>query len=371
MPADWERLAETLLGHSIRLQPGEALLIESFDLGDHPLVRSLLRGAVRRRGRVLLESRFTPLLREAIGGGTEASVALWAASDLARINRVDACLILRGDSSPFELASISPLAWNRYGEGYLRPVHWEVRIPSKRWCLARLPGPGLAQQAGMSLDLLEQRYWDAVLLDYDRLDRSLRPLADRLDRACAVHIVAPDTNLRFSIEGVPAVACAGRRNLPDGEVYTAPVAGTLQGTIRFNTPTFYQGSAFEGISITFRAGRAVESSCRVGDPTRLARILAADDGAGAAGEWAIGCNPFWTWPVGDPLFDEKIAGSHHLAIGFAYPDADNGNRSRIHWDLVQRLDPKFGGGSIELDGETLVADGRFIPPELEALNPAT
>jgi aminopeptidase len=369
MPDRWERLAETLLGHSLRLQPGETLLIESFDLGDHPLIHALISLATHRRARVLIESRFTPILRETIKFASDDGIESWAASDLERLSKVDACLMIRGDVSPFELTEVSPLAWNRYNHLYLRPVHWETRIPLKRWCLTRVPGPALAQQAQMTLDSLVGRFWDAVDLDYVRLERTMQPLTERLIQAGQVRIQAPGTDLSFSIAGVPAVPCSGRRNLPDGEVYTAPVLGTMRGVIRFNTRTFYQGIAFEGIEIAFEEGRCVSVDCRSGDLRRLIRILDADEGARVVGEWAIGCNPLWSWPVGDPLFDEKIAGSHHFALGFAYPDADNGNRSRIHWDLVQRLDHEHGGGRIELDGQPLVVDGLFVVAELEALNP--
>lgn len=370
MIADWDRLAETLLGHSLGVRPNEALLVESHDLGAHPLVRALLAGAARRRARVLLDSRFTPLVGEAIRSSSPDSLELWAASDLDRLARVDAVLILRGDCSPFELAEVAPAAFNRYAESYLKPVHWDVRIPSKRWCLVRLPGPALAQQCGLGLDRLEAAYRDAVFLDYPRFLRSLEPLAERLGAAREVRISAPGTDLRFSVAGLPAVACDGRRNLPDGEVYTAPVLDSVEGTIRFNVPSFYQGTVFDGIAIEFRAGRAVGVDCARGDRTRLRRILDADEGSSRVGEWAIGCNPFWTHPTGEAIFDEKMAGSHHLALGFAYPDADNGNRSRIHWDLVQRLEAEHGGGSIELDGRPLMVDGRFVEEELALLDPA-
>ncbi len=369
MIADWERLAETLLGHSLRIESGDAILIESFDVGHHPLIMALQRGASRRGGHVLIESRFTPSLCESIRSASVESLDLWAAAELDRLARVDAVLMIRGDSSPFELSEIPPSAWNRYAERYLKPVHWDVRISRKRWCLVRLPGPFLAQQAGLSLNRLTSSYWDAVQLDYPRLGRSLAPLVERLARASGVRIEAPGTDLRFSIAEVPAVACDGRKNLPDGEVYTAPVLDSVEGKIRFNVPTFYQGSSFDGIAITFEGGRAVDATCTRGDPRRLRRILDADEGASRVGEWAIGCNPLWIHPTCDALFDEKIAGSHHLALGFSYPDADNGNRSRIHWDLVQRLDPESGGGSLFLDDHPLLIDGRFVPAELEPLNP--
>jgi aminopeptidase len=227
----------------------------------------------------------------------------------------------------------------------------------------------MAQQAGMSTDAFEVFYFDACNLDYSRMQRLLRPLVARMEAAREVHIRGPETDLRFSIAGIPVVACAGEMNIPDGEVFTAPVRDSIEGHVRFNAPTIYQGSSFDGVRLEFAQGRIVQADCTGGDLKKLRRILQSDSGASYVGEWSIGCNPMILEPMRDILFDEKIAGSFHLTPGNAYDEADNGNRSKIHWDLVQIQRPEYGGGTISFDGEPIRVDGKFVPEELQALDP--
>jgi aminopeptidase len=158
-------------------------------------------------------------------------------------------------------------------------------------------------------------------------------------------------------------------NIPDGEVFTAPVSDSVEGTVRFNTPTVYQGSSYDGVKLAFRKGKIVEADCSNGDAEKLRRILETDEGASYVGEWSIGCNPRVLRPMRDILFDEKIAGSFHLTPGNAYDEADNGNRSKVHWDLVQIQRAEYGGGTIAFDGEPIRVDGKFVDPALAALDP--
>jgi aminopeptidase len=226
----------------------------------------------------------------------------------------------------------------------------------------------MAQQAGMSTEAFENFYFDVCNLDYPRLAKALEPLAERMSRARTVQINGPETELSFSIEGIPVVPCAGEMNIPDGEVFTAPVRDSVEGYVRFNAPTIYQGSSFDGVRLEFRQGRIISADCSGGDVKKLRKILEADEGASYIGEWSIGCNPRVLHPMRDILFDEKIAGSFHLTPGNAYDEADNGNRSKVHWDLVQIQRSEYGGGSIAFDGEAIRIDGRFVPEELKVLD---
>jgi aminopeptidase len=175
--------------------------------------------------------------------------------------------------------------------------------------------------------------------------------------------------LRFSIAGIPVVPCAGEMNIPDGEVFTAPVRDSVEGHVRFNAPTIYQGASFDGVRPGVPRGRIVRADCAGGDVARLRRIFEADEGAAYVGEWSLGCNPRVLHPMRDILFDEKIAGSFHLTPGNAYDEADNGNRSKIHWDLVQIQRADTGGGTIAFDGRPIRVDGLFVPEDLRALDP--
>lgn len=365
----WETLASTLIGHSVKLKKGEILLIETFDLEDTTLPRLLAREAAARGAAAYIETRDQRILRDILAHGNEAMLRAWGAWERNRMESVQAYIGIRGSRNISEMSDIPAARMNLYSEHYLKPVHFECRIKKTRWCVLRAPSPSMAQQAGMSTEAFERFYFDVCNIDYPRLAKALKPLVDRMTAANEVRILGPETDLTFSIRGIPVVPCAGEMNIPDGEAFTAPIRDSVEGTIRFNTPTVYQGSHFDGVRLTFRKGRIVEADCERGDREKLRRILESDEGASHIGEWSIGCNPRILNPMRDILFDEKIAGSFHLTPGNAYDEADNGNRSKIHWDLVQIQRPEHGGGRILFDGEPIRIDGSFVPPELQSLDP--
>ncbi len=365
----WDALADILLNHSTRLQSGETLLVECFDLEDDTLPRLLARKAAYKGANVLIDSKNVRLVREMVRNATEAGMRLIGDIELARMKRVDAYIALRGARNISEMSDVPNDKLALYNTHFITPVHFEQRVKHTKWCVLRLPNASMAQQAGMSTEAFEDFYFDVCNLDYARLEKALRPLVKRMEAAREVHIVAPGTDLTFSIAGIPVVPCAGTMNIPDGEVFTCPVRDSVQGRIKFNTPTIYQGSAFDGISLEFRDGKIVAFDCDGGDKSKLASIFDSDEGARHIGEWSIGCNPRILHAMRDILFDEKIAGSFHLTPGQAYDEADNGNRSKIHWDLVQIQRAECGGGTISFDGVPIRIDGRFVPEELRSLDP--
>ncbi|HWE36206.1 MAG TPA: aminopeptidase [Isosphaeraceae bacterium] len=365
----WDELAEILLGHSTRLAKGETLLVECFDLEDDTLPRLLVRKAALRGAAALVETKETRIIREVVRHASEAQMRALGAYELTRMEMVQAYIGLRGARNVNEMADVPGEKLDLYNTHYMKPVHFERRIKHTKWCVLRLPGPSMAQQAGMSTEAFEDFYFDVCNVDYPRLARALRPLVERMQAAREVRITGPETDLRFSIEGIPVVPCAGEMNIPDGEVFTAPVRDSVEGVIRFNTPTIYLGSSFDGVRLVFDRGRIVEATCAGGDAAKLRQVLDADEGASYIGEWSIGCNPRILRPMRDILFDEKIAGSFHLTPGNAYDEADNGNRSKIHWDLVQIQRREFGGGTIAFDGQPIRIDGHFVPEDLRALDP--
>jgi aminopeptidase len=365
----WDQLAEILINHSTRINAGDALLIECFDLDDSTLPRLLVQKAARKGALPLVETKDTRILRDLIRNGSDAQMRLLGACELYRMERVQAYIALRGARNINEMADVPGEKMNLYNSLFQKPVHYDCRIRKTRWCVLRLPNPSMAQQAGMSTEAFENFYFDVCNLDYPRLARALRPLVERMEAAREVHITGPETDLRFSIEGIPVIPCAGEMNIPDGEVFTAPVRESIEGHVRFNTPTIYQGSSFDGVRLDFAKGKIVGADCTGGDAKKLRRILETDEGASYVGEWSIGCNPRVLNPMRDILFDEKIAGSFHLTPGNAYDEADNGNRSKIHWDLVQIQRTEFGGGTIAFDGVPIRVDGRFVPEDLHALDP--
>jgi aminopeptidase len=365
----WETLADILLDHSTKLVAGEGLLIECFDLEDDTLPRLLVRKAARRGAYALVDTKQMRLVREMVRNASEPLMRAWADSELRRMQGVRAYIGLRGALNVSELADVASDKLELYNALYMKPVHFETRIRNTRWCVLRLPGASMAQLSGMSTEAFEDFYFDVCNIDYPRLARALKPLVARMEAAREVRITGPETDLSFSIAGIPVVPCAGEMNIPDGEVFTAPVRDSVHGHIRFNTPTIYQGSSFDQVRLEFRDGRIVRADCSGGDVEKLRRILSSDEGAAYIGEWSIGCNPRILQPMRDILFDEKIAGSFHLTPGNAYDEADNGNRSKIHWDLVQMQRSECGGGTIAFDGEPVRVDGLFVPQELRALDP--
>jgi aminopeptidase len=206
------------------------------------------------------------------------------------------------------------------------------------------------------------------LIDYEKLYQAEQLLAARMEAADKVRISAPGTELDFSIAGLPAVSCYGRRNVPDGEVYTAPVLNSVNGHVAYNVPSNHWGQTYENIVLEFEHGKIVSADCK-GDTAKLREIFASDEGASYIGEFSFGVNPLLREPVGNTLFDEKITGSIHFTPGRAYAKADNGNRSSLHWDLIQIQRPEYGGGEIWFDGQLIRRDGLFVPQDLQALNP--
>ena len=205
------------------------------------------------------------------------------------------------------------------------------------------------------------------ILDYAKMSRAMDPLINLMERTNRVRITGPGTDLTFSIEGIPAIKCDGHRNIPDGEIFTAPVRESVNGRITYNTPSIYEGFTFETVTFEFKDGKIVKATAN--DSSRVEAILNIDEGARYIGEFAMGVNPYILTPMKDTLFDEKIAGSIHLTPGSCYDECDNGNKSAIHWDLVLIQRPEFGGGEIYFDDQLIRKDGIFTLPELAGLNP--
>ena len=225
----------------------------------------------------------------------------------------------------------------------------------------------MAQQAGMSTEAFEDFYFRVCLQDYRRFVVPMRNLKRLMDKTDEVRITGPGTELRFSLKGMEAIPCGGVHNIPDGEVFSAPVRDSVEGHITYNTPSIYQGIAFDNVFLRFENGRIVEAKANT--TKAINKILDQDEGARHIGEFALGFNPEIRKPMRDILFDEKIAGSFHFTPGQAYEGvADNGNRSQVHWDLVQIQRPDYGGGEIHFDGKLVRKDGQFLPKGLFGLN---
>jgi aminopeptidase len=364
----YSTLASTIIRHSCQLQQGEHILIEAFDIPD-AMVIALIDEARRAGGHAHVAERSTRLMRALQDGAAEEAVATWADCDLHRMKRMQAYVGLRGADNASEMAGIATTQLQRVGRLYNKPVHSDQRVKHTKWVVLRWPSASMAQLAKMSTQAFEDYYFKVCCVDYAAMSRAVEPLVARMRSADKVHIKGPGpTDLRFSIRGVGAVPCAGRCNIPDGECYSAPVRESVEGVLQYNTATLYQGTVYSNVRFEFERGKIVKASCD-GDSERLNSILDADEGARYIGEFSLGFNPSILHPILDTLFDEKIAGSFHFTPGQCYEEAENGNRSQVHWDIVCIQRPDFGGGTVSFDGEVIRRDGLFVASDLAGLNP--
>jgi aminopeptidase len=359
----FDRLAKLLVEYSIRLKPSETVLIEAFDIPDEMTV-ALVR-AVRKAGGVPFAQVYHARVNRALAlEASDRQLNLLASHELARMKKMDAYVALRGSHNITELADVPPDKMQLIGKK-MRPVQ-DQRVKRTKWVVLRWPTPSMAQLAGMSTEAFEDFYFDVCTLDYRKLQPGMKALKRLMEKTNRVEIRAPGTDLTFSIRRIPAIICGGDRNIPDGEVFTAPIKDSVEGQVTFNAPSIYQGTAFDGVRLEFKQGKIIDASSN--ETEKLNKILDSDAGARYIGEFSLGFNPRVFQPMRDILFDEKIAGSFHFTPGQAYEEADNGNRSQVHWDMVSIQRPDYGGGEIYFDGKLIRKDGEFLPKQLQSLN---
>lgn len=361
-------LARTLVEYSVALKAGEHLLINC-TADEEPLAREVIRQAYRLGAFPHLHVSHNRLMKEVLLDYSAEAAKADSAWETARMREMDAYINMVTSDNPLEFSDVPPERMSVRSGKVGREVQQEMVRNHVKWCVAIYPRPMYAYAAGMSLNQFEDYYFKVCCLDYHRLGLEMDKLRDMMERTREVRVVSPGTDVTFSIEGIPKMSSKGERNLPDGEVYTAPVRESLEGTIAFNVPSIWQGFRFERMALTFKQGRVVDA--RANDTARLNAVLDTDEGARYTGEFAFGVNPFLTRPAGMTLFDEKIRGSVHFALGNALDLTDNGNRSAIHWDLVSILREEYGGGTVYFDKVPIQKNGHFLPEELRMLNEQT
>lgn len=361
-------LAQSLVNYSMKVKQGDKVYINYAGASTQDLARQLVKEVYKAGGVPFVHYIDPKLQREQLLHCTEEQMSLLAKIDGAEMEQMDCYVSVRGTENISELADIPSDKMKIYETYYVTPVHHNIRVPKTRWVVLRYPNASMAQLSNTSVEAFEDFYFNVCNLDYAKMGVAMRPLVDYMNRTDRVRIVGPGTDLSFSIKNIPAVPCDGERNIPDGEVYTAPVRDSVNGTLSYNTPAVFQGYTYENISFTFENGKIVKATAN--DTERINHVLDTDEGARYIGEFAIGVNPYVLKPMKDTLFDEKIMGSFHFTPGNCYEDeAPNGNHSAIHWDLVCIQTPEYGGGEIYFDDVMIRKDGRFVVKELECLNP--
>ncbi len=361
------QLAKLLVTHSVQLNPGESCLIQTSEVpGD--LVEAIIEAVYDAGAYPHVKLTLEGVSRSLLLGASEESLASWAACDAYQMERMDAFIGVRGFNNHRELSDVPEAQMKLYMNCYNTPVHQEIRVPKTKWVVLRYPTPSMAYMAGMSTRAFEEFYYQVTTgVDYRTMAKAMEPVKTFLDSSDRVHILGPETDLKFSIKGMTSVPCYGIRNIPDGEIYTAPVLESMQGKVAYNTPSTYQGTTFTGVSFEVKEGKIV--SARANRQERIDAILDTDKGARYFGEFALGVNPSIINPMDETLFDEKIMGSFHLTPGNAYKECFNGNKSSVHWDLVSIQTPQYGGGEIWIDGVLVRRDGVFVHEAFSGLNP--
>lgn len=360
------KMARNILSYSVRLQPGENVMIEVFDSGED-LAAELIKEAYRIGAKPFLSVKNRRLMRELILGTSDAAMEQLASYEAARMKDMQAYVGIRGALNSSDWADVPGDKMKIYQSKWFRTVHSQIRVPKTRWVIMRYPNDAMAQMANMSTEQFEDFYFDVCTLDYAKMDKAMDPLAELMRKTDRVRIKGNGTDLSFSIKDLPVIKCSGQANLPDGEVYTTPVKDSVNGVITYNTPAEYQGYTYENIRLEFKDGKIIKATAN--DTERINQVFDTDEGARYVGEFAIGVNPYVVKPMKDTLFDEKIMGSFHFTPGNSYDDCSNGNKSAIHWDLVCIQTEAYGGGEIWFDDVLVRKDGRFILKELEVLNP--
>jgi aminopeptidase len=352
-------LAELMVNRCLDVQPGWQVSVRASPLA-RPLIREVAR-AIARRGAYYLPrinwgpERFRPDLDWALEAPLELLGEL-PPIESYQVEHEDARLTIRAPEDVHAGAELDPerrRLLQRAGE----PASRRARALEVRWALVEYPTEAAAAEAGMTLDEYTDFIYDACLLDWDAEEERMRRVKERFDAGESVTIRGDGTELTIGIRGREGVLSAGFRNMPDGEVFYCPVEDTAEGVITYaEFPAVYLGHDVVGARLVFREGRVVEASADEGEEF-LRQILATDEGASRLGELGLGCNPRITRFTRNVLFDEKIDGTVHLAVGASYTYAGGKNESAVHWDMVKDLRP---GGELRVDGELVQRDGVWL-----------
>lgn len=359
-------LARNLINYSCKLQPGEKVLIESIGL-ESEFVEELVKQSYAAGAVPFVTIKDRRVDRALLKNASKEQIDMMAKYESMRMSDMDAYIGIRSGMNSTETSDVPSEKMHLYLKYFSEPVHSRIRVPNTKWVILRYPSPAMAQSASMSTEAFEDFYFSVCNLDYAKMSKAMDSLVALMEKTNRVHIKGVGTDLSFSIKGMPAIKCSGEVNIPDGEVYTAPVKNSVNGTISYNTPGLYQGYTYENIKFEFKDGKIVNATAN--NTEKINSVLDTDEGARYIGEFAIGVNPYILSPMKDTLFDEKIMGSIHFTPGNSYDNCSNDNKSAIHWDLVYIQTPSYGGGEIWFDDKLIRKDGMFVIPELYCLNP--
>lgn len=360
-----EKLSSTIVNYSVRVKEGNRVLIQYESNMCNPLIKYLIKDIYKNKGIPfvkLLDNELNSLILE---GADSKTIDEMVKMKTYEVDNFDCFIRICYTENEYEDKDVSSKIRKELGSKSQKAD--DIRINERRWVLLNYPSMIDAYKAHMKYDDFVNYSLDVMNVDYRAMSEKIEPLKELMESTDKVRIVGPDTDITFSIKGMPAIPCCGTANIPDGELYTAPIKNTVNGVITYNTPSPYHGNIFNNIRLEFKDGQIVNCSTTEHEDL-LKEIFDTDEGARYIGEFSLGFNPKITSPMGDILYDEKIMGSLHFTPGRCYEDCDNGNVSSIHWDLVLIQTPEYGGGEIYFDDVLIRKDGKFVIDNLKQLN---
>lgn len=353
-------LAKNLVNFALEVKPGKNVFIDSYDCAND-FTKAIIEEVFKVGAYPFVNNNIQTIMRSLVMGMDEEFINRMLEIDMDEMKKMDYYLAIRKQDNINELSNIPEDKITLFNK-YYGKLHLNCRVPRTRWAVLRYPNASMAQAASMSTEDFEDYYFKVCNLDYSKLSKCMEPLKELMDTTDKVHIIAPDTDLTFSLKNeFMSGLCDGKANIPDGEVCIAPVVESVNGKIKYNMPSTHLGTTFNDIYFEIENGVIVKATA---DKTKeLNLLLDVDEGARRFGEFAIGTNPFIDRGINDILFDEKMTGSLHFT-----PGRGGKNKSQIHWDIVQSHLPKHGGGEIYFDNKLIRKDGAFVIESLKPLN---
>lgn len=360
-----EKLSKVIVNYSLKIKENDRVLITYMSDVSKNLVKLLIKDIVLNKAIPFVKRIDTDINAVLLENTLDNRINELKKHGEQEVDTYDCFINIRYNENEYEEKNVSKQIRSKIGEATLKAR--EIRTNERRWVLLNYPSKLDAYKAKMSYEEFYQYAFKAMTFDYSKMSEQIKPLKELMEKTDKVRITAPNTDITFSIKNIPVIPCLGESNIPDGEIFTAPIKESVNGTITYNTPSPYNGNIFEHVSLTFKNGKIVNATCD-NDEEKLIDILNTDEGSRYIGEFSIGFNPYVRNPVGDILFDEKIIGSIHFTPGAAYQEAYNGNDSSVHWDMVLIQREEYGGGNIYFDDVLIRENGKFVLEQLKPLN---
>lgn len=353
MDKRWGALADILVNYSVEVKKGDRVLITMMEPETEPLARSCWQAVIKAGGFPFVEYQSAYLEKDLMLYGSMEQIQWVNEMSMMGMKWADCYIGLRGARNPHEFSAVSGerLSGHKKSMGRI-----SAERNHTRWVLTRVPNEAFAQQSHMPLEEMMDFYFDSTLVEWRKERESLEKIKKLMEAGKIVRVTGKDTDITFTTDGRIYAMADGHINMPDGEVYTCPVETSVNGTVYFEFPGVYAGNYIEGIRLEFKDGALIHYSAQTNEKL-LKEILTSDQGASTLGEFGIGLNYGITEYYGDILYDEKIGGTIHFAMGRGYPECMGNNGSALHWDIIKDTRSE---GAVYLDGRKVMENGRWI-----------